>query len=201
VGPSSQCSSYSRRDRSGAHLGGPSGCSERSESPRAGAPHAASGRRLSFAPLAVGHYRGVSPAGGLVSVYDVKINHKSAVPFDRFDQAPRGGSATRLQRWRDKHGLKFRLQPANWPFHPRPADGVVIAALEPGPDPDRYRKTRRRIGVPGKQLAERSGAWRKSPRAYEQNRQDALAADVCGSMCRRVAYCGDRTTSNCWKMR
>src|SRR4029434_3483847 len=43
-----------------------------------------------------------------------------------------------LQRWRDKRGLKFHLQPANWPFNARLADGVVIAALETGHDPDRY---------------------------------------------------------------
>src|SRR4051812_49804693 len=43
-----------------------------------------------------------------------------------------------LQRWRDKRGLKFHLQPANWPFNARLADGVVIAAIEAGHDPDRY---------------------------------------------------------------
>ena len=39
-----------------------------------------------------------------------------------------------LQRWRDKRGLKFHLQPANWPFNARLADGVVIAAIEAGLD-------------------------------------------------------------------
>ena len=42
-----------------------------------------------------------------------------------------------LQHWRDKRGLKFRLQPANWPFNARLAHGVVIAAIEAGLDPDR----------------------------------------------------------------
>jgi 2-hydroxychromene-2-carboxylate isomerase len=106
-----------------------------------------------------------------------------------------------LQRWRDKRGLKFHLQPANWPFNARLADGVVIAAGAAGLDPDRYLRrafaavwedqlnladpaTVARIadesGLPGKQLVERSGSEAVST-AYEQNRQDALAADVFGS--------------------
>ena len=36
------------------------------------------------------------------------------------------------QRWRDKRGLRFHLQPAHWPFNARLADGVVIAATEAG---------------------------------------------------------------------
>ena len=43
-----------------------------------------------------------------------------------------------LQRWRDKRGLNFHLQPANWPFNARLADGVVIAAIEAGHDPDPF---------------------------------------------------------------
>ena len=107
-----------------------------------------------------------------------------------------------LQRWRDKRGLQFHLQPANWPFNARLADGVVIAALEAGHDPDplsapglcrasgktssiwpiprRSTKLADESGLPGKQLVERSGAEEISA-AYEQNRQDALAADVFGS--------------------
>ena len=106
-----------------------------------------------------------------------------------------------LQRWRDKRGLKFHLQPANWPFNARLADGVVIAAIEAGLDPDRYlrrgfagvwedqlnladpatiAKLADESGLPGQQLVERSGSEEISA-AYEQNRQDALAADVFGS--------------------
>ncbi len=43
-----------------------------------------------------------------------------------------------LQRWRDKRGLNFHLQPANWPFNARLADGVAIAAIEAGRDPDPF---------------------------------------------------------------
>src|ERR1700760_2504419 len=85
----------------------------------------------------------------LVSTYDLKVNHKPVVLVDLFSET--GGlplmkrhpvrqryRMVELQRWRDKRGLKFHLQPANWPFNARLADGVVIAALEAGLDPDRY---------------------------------------------------------------
>jgi 2-hydroxychromene-2-carboxylate isomerase len=106
-----------------------------------------------------------------------------------------------LQRWRDKRGLKFHLQPANWPFNARLADGVVIAAIQAGHDPDPFLRrafpalwedqlnladpaTLTRLaddaGLPGKHLVERSGSDEIGA-AYEQNRQDALAADVFGS--------------------
>jgi 2-hydroxychromene-2-carboxylate isomerase len=127
----------------------------------------------------------------VVSTYDLKVNHKPVVLVDLFE----------LQRWRDKRGLKFHLQPANWPFNARLADGVVIAAVEAGRDPDPFLRrafaavwedqltltdpaTLVRLaddaGLPGKQLVERSGSDEISA-AYEQNRQDALAADVFGS--------------------
>jgi len=77
----------------------------------------------------------------------------------------------------------------------------VIAALEAGHDPDRYlrrafaavwedqlnladpatlEKFADESGLPGKQLVARSSADEISA-TYEQNRQDALAADVFGS--------------------
>jgi 2-hydroxychromene-2-carboxylate isomerase len=106
-----------------------------------------------------------------------------------------------LQRWRDKRGLKFHLQPKYSPFNARLADGVVIAAIEAGydpdpllrraflavwedelnlADPDEVAKLANAAGLPGQQLVERSGSEAISA-AYEQNRQDALAADVFGS--------------------
>ena len=81
------------------------------------------------------------------------------------------------------------------------ADGVVIAAIETGHDPDPFLrrafaavwedqlnladpailvKLADDSGLPGKQLVERSESEEISA-AYEQNRQDALAADVFGS--------------------
>ena len=148
----------------------------------------------------------------LVSAYDLKVNYKPVVLVDLFSET--GGlplmkrhpvrqryRMVELQRWRDKRGLNFHLQPAHWPFNARLADGVVIAATEAGLDPEQYLqrgfagvwegqlnltdpativKLADESGLPGKQLVERSGAEEISS-AYEQNRQDALSADVFGS--------------------
>ncbi len=148
----------------------------------------------------------------VVGTYDLSVNHKPVVLVDLFSET--GGlpllkrhpvrqryRMIELQRWRDKRGLAFHLQPANWPFDARLADGLVIAAIEAGRDPDPFLRrafaaiwedqlnladpaTLIKIaddsGLPGKQLLERSGTD-EIGRIYEQNRQDALAADVFGS--------------------
>ena len=148
----------------------------------------------------------------VVTSYDLKVTHKPVVLVDLF--AETGGlpflkrhpvrqryRMVELQRWRDKRGLAFHLQPANWPFNARLADGVVIAAIEAGHDPDRFLrrayaavwedqlnladpatlvKMADDCGLPGLQLVERSGTDAVSA-IYEQNRQEALAADVFGS--------------------
>lgn len=157
-------------------------------------------------------YIGHKPFRDLVSTYDLKVNHKPVVLVDLFSET--GGlpllkrhpvrqryRMVELQRWRDKRGLTFNLQPAHWPLNARLADGVVIAALEAGLDPDQYLRRAfaaiwedqrdladadtiaaiaDRAGLPGKQLLARSGADEIGA-VYEQNRQDALAADVFGS--------------------
>jgi 2-hydroxychromene-2-carboxylate isomerase len=148
----------------------------------------------------------------VADTYDLKVNHKPVVLVDLFSET--GGlplmkrhpvrqryRMAELQRWRDKRGLNFHLRPANWPFNARLADGVVIAAIEAGHDPDPFlrrafagvwedqldltdpatlAKMADDSGLPGQQLVERSGSDQISA-AYEQNRQDALAADVFGS--------------------
>jgi 2-hydroxychromene-2-carboxylate isomerase len=106
-----------------------------------------------------------------------------------------------LQRWRDKRGLNFHLRPAHSPFNGRLADGLVIATTEAGYDPDALLRSAfagvfeqeldladpavlARLaddcGLPGRQLVARAGSDDIGA-AYEQNRQDALAADVFGS--------------------
>jgi 2-hydroxychromene-2-carboxylate isomerase len=148
----------------------------------------------------------------VVSTYDVAVNHKPVVLVDLFSET--GGlpllkrhpvrqryRMVELQRWRDKRGLNFHLQPANWPFNARLADGLVIAAIEAGCDPDPFLrrafaavwedqldlaepatliKLADDSGLSGKQLVERS-ASDEIGKIYEQNRQDALSADVFGS--------------------
>jgi 2-hydroxychromene-2-carboxylate isomerase len=148
----------------------------------------------------------------VVSAYDLKVNHKpvllgelfsetGGLPLGRRHPVRQRYRMVELQRWRDKRGLKFHLQPANWPFNARLADGVVIAALEAGHDPDPFLrrafpavwegqlnladpatliKLADDSGLPGKKLVERSGSDEIGA-AYEQNRQDALAVGVFGS--------------------
>ena len=106
-----------------------------------------------------------------------------------------------MQRWREKRGLNFNLQPKYWPFNARPADGVAIAIAGSGGDPEPFM---RRVfegiwehdlnladtdtivaladqsGLPGKALIEQSGAAAVEA-AYEQNRQDAISHGVFGS--------------------
>jgi 2-hydroxychromene-2-carboxylate isomerase len=157
-------------------------------------------------------YIGHGPFREVVSAYDLKVNLKPVVLVDLFSET--GGlplmkrhpvrqryRMVELQRWRDKRGLKFHLQPKNWPFNARLADGVVIAAVEAGLDPDKYlhrafaavwenqlnmadpetiAKVADEAGLPGRKLVERSGSEEISA-VYESNGQDAIAADVFGS--------------------
>jgi 2-hydroxychromene-2-carboxylate isomerase len=147
-----------------------------------------------------------------VATYGVTVNHKPVVLVDLFSET--GGlplikrhpvrqryRMLELQRWRDKRGLNFHFQPKYAPLNARLADGVVIAAIEAGHDPDPF--LRRAFagvweqelnladaetlvqladesGLPGSALVERSGSDEIGQK-YEQNRQEALAADVFGS--------------------
>ena len=165
-----------------------------------------------FSLLSPWAYIGHKQFRDAVSAYDLKVNHKPVVLIDLF--AETGGlplmkrhpvrqryRMIELQRWRDKRGLTFHLQPKHWPFNARLADGVVIAAIGSGLDPDKYLrrafaavwedqlnltepdtviKIADEAGLPGKKLVERSASEAISA-VYEQNRQDAIAADVFGS--------------------
>jgi 2-hydroxychromene-2-carboxylate isomerase len=157
-------------------------------------------------------YIGHDAFSQVARTYGLKVNYKPVVLVDLFSET--GGlplmkrhpvrqryRMVELQRWRDKRGLKFHLQPANWPFNARLADGVVIAAIEAGLDPEPFMRrafaavwedqlkltdpaTLSKLaddsGLPGRQLVERSASEEISA-AYERNRQEALAADVFGS--------------------
>jgi 2-hydroxychromene-2-carboxylate isomerase len=157
-------------------------------------------------------YIGHKPFRELVTTYDLKVNHKPVLLGELFSETgglPLGKRhpvrqryrMLELQRWRAKRGLDFHLQPKFWPFNGRLADGVVIAALEAGFDPDAFlcraypavwedqldladAATLIRLadesGLPGKQLVERSTSDTIGA-VYEQNRQTAIAADVFGS--------------------
>jgi 2-hydroxychromene-2-carboxylate isomerase len=148
----------------------------------------------------------------VVSTYGLTVNHRPVVLVELFSET--GGlplikrhpvrqryRMLELQRWRDKRGLSFHFQPKHVPLNARLADGVVVAAIEAGHDPDPFLRRAfpavweeelnladaatlvrlaDEVGLPGRVLVERSGSDEISEK-YEQNRQDALAADVFGS--------------------
>lgn len=148
----------------------------------------------------------------LVSTYYLKVIYKPVLLGELFSETgglPLGQRhpvrqryrLLELQRWREKRGLDFHLNPKNWPFNGRLADGVVLAALEAGHDPEPFLRAAfpavwelqldladsatlvqlaDAAGLPGKELVARSASDEISAR-YEQNRQDALASDVFGS--------------------
>jgi 2-hydroxychromene-2-carboxylate isomerase len=148
----------------------------------------------------------------VVAMHGLAVNHKPVILIDLFSET--GGlplvkrhpvrqryRMVELQRWRDKRGLDFHLRPKYSPLNARLADGVVLAAIEAGHDPDpllrrafagvwegelnladpaTIAKIADEAGLPGAELVERSGADAISA-VYEQNRQDAIAADVFGA--------------------
>jgi 2-hydroxychromene-2-carboxylate isomerase len=127
-------------------------------------------------------YIGHKLFGEVASAYGLKVNRKPVVLVDLFSET--GGlplmkrhpvrqryRMVELQRWRDKRGLNFQLQPANSPFNARLADGVVITAIEAGRDPDPFLR-----------------------RAFAAVWEDQLnLADMCST----ARYSGDRFGSNC----
>lgn len=148
----------------------------------------------------------------VVETYGLKVVHKPVLLGELFSETgglpllKRHPSRQRyrmieLQRWRDRRGLKFHLQPKNWPFNGRLADGVVIAALEAGHDPDPFLRIgfpavwedelnlgdasvltdlANRAGLPGEALVKRASDEAIGA-IYEQNRQDAIDAGVFGA--------------------
>jgi len=157
-------------------------------------------------------YIGHKPFCDLVSTYDLKVNHKPVFLGELFSETgglPLGKRhpvrqhyrMVELQRWRDRRGLDFHLQPKHWPFDARLPDSLVVAAIEAGLDPDAFlhrafpavweeqldfsdpavlARLADESGLPGAQLLERAGSDAIGA-IYEQNRQDALAAGVFGS--------------------
>jgi len=148
----------------------------------------------------------------VVGKYDLQVVHKPVLLVELFSETgglpllKRHPSRQRyrmleLQRWRDRRRLNFLLQPKNWPFNARLADGMVIAAIEAGLDPDPFLRLgfpavwegqlnladptvltelANRAGLPGEALIKRA-ADDAIGAIYERNRQDAIEANVFGA--------------------
>ncbi|BAM86781.1 conserved hypothetical protein [Bradyrhizobium oligotrophicum S58] len=160
-------------------------------------PWAYIGHRL-FHDIAASH--GISVNLKPVMLLDL-FAETGGLPLAKRHPARQRYRIVELKRWRDKRGLDFHLQPQNWPFNARLADGVVIAALQAGLDPEPYLQRAfpaiweqqqnladaaviaglaDAAGLPGGDLVAQA-ATDVVGAVYEQNRQDAIAADVFGS--------------------
>lgn len=157
-------------------------------------------------------YIGHKPFRDLVAAHDLKVTHKpvflgelfaetGGLPLGKRHPVRQRYRMLELQRWRARRGLDFHLRPKHWPFDGRVPDGLVIAAIEAGHDPDRLLRRAfpavweeqrdladaatliglaEEAGLPGKTLLARAKSDEIGA-IYEQNRQDALAAGVFGS--------------------
>ena len=106
-----------------------------------------------------------------------------------------------LQRWRQKRGLKLHIHPKNWPFNSELPDRFVLAIVTTGQDPGRFMqeaftaiwdkeenladqatlvRLADSVGLNGADLLVAAG-MDATRAAYQQNLNDALAADVFGS--------------------
>ncbi|CCD99309.1 2-hydroxychromene-2-carboxylate isomerase [Bradyrhizobium sp. STM 3809] len=160
-------------------------------------PWAYIGHRL-FRDIAASH--GVAVTLKPVMLLDL-FAETGGLPLAKRHPARQRYRIVELKRWRDRRGLDFHLQPKNWPFHPRLSDGVVIAALQAGLDPEPYLQRAfaaiweqqlnlgdadvvaglvDAAGLPGRDLVALAASDPVGA-AYEQNRLDAIAADVFGS--------------------
>jgi 2-hydroxychromene-2-carboxylate isomerase len=170
----------------------------------------------------------------VANTYGLKVNHKPVVLIDLFSETGGLPLAKRhpvrqryrlveLQRWRDKRGLNFHVQPANWPFNARLADGVVIAAVEAGRDPDPFlRRAYAAVWEDQLNLADPAtlvkiaddtglpaGNWSsvrdptRSPRPTSRTARMRWRR-TCSDrryMCSTARYSGDRIGSNCSRTR
>lgn len=148
----------------------------------------------------------------LAAAHQLKVNYKPVVLVDLFSEtgglplAKRHPARQRyrfmeMQRWREKRGLNFHIQPKHWPFNVRLADGAVIAAMAAGLNPEPFLRrafigvweqqldladaaTVARLadeaGLPGASIVARA-ASNEVGAVYDQNRQDAIEAGVFGS--------------------
>jgi 2-hydroxychromene-2-carboxylate isomerase len=156
----------------------------------------------------IGHHAFMKVA----TVHNAKINYKPFALLNLFSETgglPLGKRhplrqqyrMIEMQRWREMRGLSFHLKPQFWPLNPRMADGVVIAIVRSGGDPEPFMRAAfsgvwenqldladlptilavaDKAGFAGKKLVEESGSAEVEA-AYEQNRQDAMAEGIFGS--------------------
>lgn len=87
----------------------------------------------------------------MVGRHGATVNYRPVALLEAFDrtntprlpdrhQTRKDYRMLELQRWREKRGLSFNLQPTHWPFPFETADRMVIAACQAGLDPSGFMK-------------------------------------------------------------
>jgi len=94
-------------------------------------------------------YIGHAPFMDIVERHGIEINYKpvflgrvfaetGGLPLAQRHPARQRYRLVELQRWREKRGLSFNLQPKHWPFDVNLADRFVIAIAVSGKSPDAF---------------------------------------------------------------
>lgn len=165
-----------------------------------------------FSMLSPWAYIGHAPFMAVVEKHGLAVNHKPVFLGRVF--AETGGLSlpqrhparqryrlVELQRWREKRGLNFQIQPRHWPFDMVLADRLVIAINAAKQDPDRFMRAafraiweQERNLADKRVLAELAEGVELDPASlldqaessltealYALNLENAVAADVFGS--------------------
>lgn len=94
-------------------------------------------------------YIGHAPFMEIAERHGVEINYKpvflgrvfaetGGLPLAQRHPARQRYRMVELQRWRERRGLSFNLQPKHWPFDVTLADRCIIAMAVAGSDPDAF---------------------------------------------------------------
>ena len=157
-------------------------------------------------------YLGHAPFMGIVDRHGLVVNYKpvplgsvfaqtGGLPLAQRAPARQRYRLVELQRWRDRRGLDFKINPKHWPFDGKLVDRFVIAISASRKDPDAFLRRafagvweeERNLADPLviAELAEASGLDSTSlietaqgsmtEAVYALNLENAVAADVFGS--------------------
>jgi 2-hydroxychromene-2-carboxylate isomerase len=157
-------------------------------------------------------YIGHRPFMEIASRHGVAVNYKpiflgrvfaqtGGLPLPQRHPARQRYRLVELQRWREKRGLSFKLQPKFWPFEVNLVDRLVVAIVAANQEPDAFMRRamagiweeERNLADPLviAELAEAAGLDSTSllkaagdtltEAVYALNLENAVAADVFGS--------------------
>jgi len=157
-------------------------------------------------------YIGHAPFMDIAARHGIEINYKpvflgrvfaetGGLPLAQRHPARQRYRLVELQRWRERRGLSFNLQPKHWPFDVNLADRMVIAIAASGKSPDAFMRRayaglweeERNLGDPLvlAEMAEQAGhdsstlmdiaTGSTTEAIYALNLENAVAGDVFGS--------------------